>query len=433
MTGVDLDYTETFEEINECIEEEPPSHESFHELCEMLTRPTAAGVPLLELLEGLPLHHRINQFLLGFVSPDDNQELYDKIERQTLPSLFAFQAKLAEIRWFLKAHRLEQTQKPARFIQELLARGLGPHHPTLLQLHRLLAESFAESQLLYARAVAHAQAALEMGRTLREGGSEAELWRDYYLLGRIHFVNLRCEEALPLLRRAKELVAVDDLPEVAHYAQLSLCLTRCCLALKNHKEAYACVKDLHAVLREEREEEEMALLLENVGVMRQLLESNQEHESYCRFVETDFAQLFAAFADLPHLFPIAVRHAVLPLLKSAALRSRNRAALLSVVEQSGKVGLSSQSGMSYLLAKARDCEFPSKYLLQLREGDSIVEEIVSNQMMARWSSFNRMSNQTLLEKINGGQLSRGFDFLASTTALCSLLGNEIGSELLVME
>jgi hypothetical protein len=44
-------------------------------------------------------------------------------------------------------------------------------------------------------------------------------------------------------------------------------------------------------------------------------------------------------------------------------------------------------------------------------------------MMARWTSFNKMSNQTLLEKINGGQLSRGFEFLASTTALCSLLGN----------
>jgi hypothetical protein len=29
--------------------------------------------------------------------------------------------------------------------------------------------------------------------------------------------------------------------------------------------------------------------------------------------------------------------------------------------------------MSYLLAKAREGEFPSKYLLQLREADSIVE------------------------------------------------------------
>jgi hypothetical protein len=77
---------------------------------------------------------------LNFVSPDHNIELYNKIETAPLPSKFMYESKLAQIKWYLKARRLDHIQKPVKFIQENAAKWLGAVHPIYSQLNRLLAE-----------------------------------------------------------------------------------------------------------------------------------------------------------------------------------------------------------------------------------------------------------------------------------------------------
>jgi hypothetical protein len=37
----------------------------------------------------------------------------------------------------------------------------------------------------------------------------------------------------------------------------------------------------------------------------------------------------------------------------------------------------------------------------LKDIDKVLEEIYSNNMLERWVAFNRMSNETLLERIGG--------------------------------
>jgi len=78
--------------------------------------------------------------------------------------------------------------------------------------------------------------------------------------------------------------------------------------------------------------------------------------------------------------------------------------------------------LSYIKSKIVEGTFPKTYLQYLKVIDEVVDEIVANQMLDRWNSFNKMANQTLLDKIGNSQINRGFEFLANMTALFSILG-----------
>ncbi len=80
----------------------------------------------------------------------------------------------------------------------------------------MLAEYFSENQLYYTKALKYATASLNMQQALFEGDGEP-LWRDYYLIGKIHYVNGRIEEALTYLTKAKSLVKVENLNEFEVY------------------------------------------------------------------------------------------------------------------------------------------------------------------------------------------------------------------------
>jgi hypothetical protein len=44
------------------------------------------------------------------------------------------------------------------------------------------------------------------------------MWRDYFLIGKIHFANTRSDEALKFLVKAKDLVRVPNLIEFETYS-----------------------------------------------------------------------------------------------------------------------------------------------------------------------------------------------------------------------
>lgn len=49
------------------------------------------------------------------------------------------------------------------------------------------------------------------------GGDNEQLWKDYFLIGKIHFVNSHPEDSLSYLIKAKELVKVEHLKEYEVY------------------------------------------------------------------------------------------------------------------------------------------------------------------------------------------------------------------------
>jgi hypothetical protein len=92
-------------------------------------------------------------------------------------------------------------------MQNHLRKWVGEAHPLYTNLNRLLAEYFLGQQLFYGTAIKYAQASLDM-QLLLFGGECEHLWKDYFLIGKIHFLNNRTPESLTFLTKAKGLVNI---------------------------------------------------------------------------------------------------------------------------------------------------------------------------------------------------------------------------------
>ena len=115
-------------------------------------------------------------------------------------------------------------------------------------MNHILAEYYIDSPHFYTRAISHATEALEMQQIIQQGDSES-MWKDYYLVGKIHFLNNNFQNAVPSLLRAKELVIAERLKEKDTYAEMILSLSKTYLALGNFREAYSLTRDLYSHLR----------------------------------------------------------------------------------------------------------------------------------------------------------------------------------------
>lgn len=97
--------------------------------------------------------------------------------------------------------------KPIRFIQNSARKWLGEPHPVFVRMCRTLAEYYMDNPYFYSKAVSHAVESLEIQQSLNQGESEW-MWKDYFLIGKIHFSNNNFQNALPPLLKAKQLVVV---------------------------------------------------------------------------------------------------------------------------------------------------------------------------------------------------------------------------------
>lgn len=82
--------------------------------------------------------------------------------------------------------------------------------------------------------------------------------------------------------------------------------------------------------------------------------------------------------------------------------------VLTALEEISKLTQSTFSCTTYLQEKIREKKFPYSYIQTLKDIDGITEEIYANDLIQKWTSFHRMSNDTLLQKIVGNQINRGF-------------------------
>ncbi len=121
-----------------------------------------------------------------------------------------------------------------------------------------------------------------------------------------------------------------------------------------------------------------------------------------------------------------IKMIAIPYLKNVVLNnSSNRNKILLIIDKISKIPQHPSSCLSYLRAKISEGVFPRLYLNCLKEIDAVIEEIERNEMLERWINFNKLANDSLLEKISTSQVYRGFEFLANLTALLHLLGEEV--------
>jgi hypothetical protein len=98
-----------------------------------------------------------------------------------------------------------------------------------------------------------------------------------------------------------------------------------------------------------------------------------------------------------------------------------------------QINLTEESCCMFLEISVRQGKFPKEFFAVLKDIGNVLDTIYANNMLERWVSFNRMSNETLLERIGGSQLSREFMFLAEFTSVLGLMGPEARKEFVFME
>jgi tetratricopeptide (TPR) repeat protein len=152
----------------------------------------------------------------------------------------------------LKSNKSDKINRAASYIEEHARKWLGDTHPLFTQLNRMLAEYFSEMQIYYSKALKYATSSLNMQQALFEGDCEP-LWRDYYLIGKIHYFNNHIEESLTYLTKAKNLVKVENLKEFEVYGELCLMLSKGYFGAKYYKESYSTVRELYKTIREDRD------------------------------------------------------------------------------------------------------------------------------------------------------------------------------------
>ena len=91
----------------------------------------------------------------------------------------------------------------------------------------------------------------------------------------------------------------------------------------------------------------------------------------------------------------------------------------------------SQSTLSnYLREKILDGTYPRSFLLQIKDIDTLVDEVYETKNLERWKSFYQNSNQSVLDTMGSAQVNRNFEFLANLTALFNLFGRQVMDELI---
>jgi hypothetical protein len=422
-----LDFTNLFEEIEECLDFETP--DSFYNLSSILIKETSTHLPIIDMLKKHPIHERISEFLLNFTSPEESKELYSRMEVDARPTRFLYESKLAEIKWSLKSNRLDRLQHPAAFIIEHGRKWLGEVHPLFTQVSRLIASYFSDHLQHFDIAIKYAQDSLDMQRRIFGGENEA-LWKDYFLLGKIYFTHKDIDQAMKYLLQSRQMIRLQELTDYDTFSELNLLLCKGYFGARRYKEAYNNAKELYTCLRSRTDEKSLGFLLESVGWMRQIFEATQEFHNYFNFLESDFSNYLKAFADHPSLLVSAIRTVALPALRSAVARSRNTGRTMGMLEELARMTQSSQSTPSnYLRDKILDGTYPRSFLLQLKDLETMVDEIHETKNLERWKNFYLSSSQSVLDTMATVQVNRNFQFLANLTALFNLFGRQVLEEL----
>lgn len=113
----------------------------------------------------------------------------------------------------MKMNRLDRLQQPATFIFENGKKWLGEVHPLYSQVSRIIASYFSDHLQHFNYALRYAQDSLEMQKKVFGNDNEALLWKDYFLLGKIHFTSKNIEQAMTYLVKSRQMLKVQEITD----------------------------------------------------------------------------------------------------------------------------------------------------------------------------------------------------------------------------
>lgn len=76
----------------------------------------------------------------------------------------------------------------------------------------------------------------------------------------------------------------------------------------------------------------------------------------------------------------------------------------------------------YFSARIKQNKFPLKFINVLKDFDGMFGEITNNNILGKWIAYYRLSNETLLMRIVGAEISKDFELLADLTAMMGIFG-----------
>ena len=115
------------------------------------------------------------------------------------------------------------------------------------------------------------------------------------------------------------------------------------------------------------------------------------------------------FAETPILLVNAVRTIAFPTLRNAIKTSRNPMNIIRMMDELSNMTMASQSTLSnYLQEKILDGSYPRSFFVQMRDVDSIIQEIIETRNLDRWKTFYLRTSQSELENLASTQVTRNF-------------------------
>ena len=101
---------------------------------------------------------------------------------------------------------------------------------------------------------------------------------------------------------------------------------------------------------------------------------------------------------------------------------------MSLVEQLSKVAFSAKANvLTYIGNRLKGGIFPLNFIKQLKEADSILQEIKTKKLVESWSVFYPTAQQPVIDSM--GSLGRGEQFIINITALYNLFGKSMLDEI----
>ena len=99
-----------------------------------------------------------------------------------------------------------------------------------------------------------------------------------------------------------------------------------------------------------------------MGLIKYLLELNQEHEAFIKFIETEFSHMLPLFVNSQVLFFKALKMITIPLLKSIFLaKDKKKFKILAIIEGLSDMSHIPNSSANFLRVKTIEGVFPKSY------------------------------------------------------------------------
>jgi len=125
-----------------------------------------------------------------------------------------------------------------------------------------------------------------------------------------------------------------------------------------------------------------------------------------------------------------LRLIAIPFLKRTILqKTETRAKFYRLMAELSQINVAPQTCFEYFSARVKQNKFPLRFINILKNFDGMFDEITNNKILGKWIAYYRLSNETLLMRIVGAEISKDFELIADLTGMLGIFGDDFRKEL----